>query len=64
MAAPPVLFVFVISDPTVASGVMDFVTGKTAAAQAAVLATVSAQTEGVLQKAQAIDTTPPSKPPV
>ena len=62
MAAPPVLFVFVISDPTVASGVMDFVTGKTAAAQAAVLATVSAQTAAVEKQAQGISTAPPIPP--
>lgn len=60
--APAVLFVFVITDSAVANGVLDFLTGKTAAADAAALATVSAKSEELLHQVQGIDTSPPHKP--
>jgi hypothetical protein len=54
-AAPAVLFVFVVTDQSMAMDILDLVTGKTAAA----LATVSAQTEDVLRQAEAISTESP-----
>jgi hypothetical protein len=55
MAAPTVLFVFVITDPAMATGILDLVTGKSEAE----LAAISAQSEDALKMAQAIDTRPP-----
>jgi hypothetical protein len=55
MPAPPVLFVFVVTDPLLATGIMDLVTGKSQAE----LDAVRTQTQAELQHADAIKTAVP-----